>query len=203
MIKVLYIHGLGSSSDSSTGRYLQTLNDKDITFFHPSFSLSPEKAIKEVNDYIKDNNIDFVIGSSLGGFYALQSDCKLGIVVNPALNPIEDIKNAIGYGEHTTVSGKGKYVIDEEFFIELDKIIKNGYKETKEWYKEFPKDRKFLGIFGECDELFSHYSDFRYVNNNPNEVVMIKGMGHRMSDKAYPAIRIMIDKIIDIIKNNK
>ena len=196
MLNVLYIHGLGSSSKSSTGQLLTSQNNDKYTFFNHSFSLSPRKALEEVNQFIKDNHIDMVIGSSLGGFYALQSSCRYGIVINPALSPISDIKKAIGYGEHKSANGEGNYLIDDNFFKELEWIIRRNYKalDLDKWYLEFDKKRIFGGIFGAQDELFSHYEDFHSINN---DLVILLGDMHHRFEKRYLAMLSVLLKALE------
>ena len=197
MINILYIHGLGSSSSSSTGQLLKSYSDNSITFFNPTFSLSPKKALEEINQFIKENDIKLVVGSSLGGFYALQSNCKYGVVINPALTPIKDIKESIGYGEHDCANDEGKYTIDDSFFSELEWIIKRNYKgeDLNSWYKEYDKSSIFGGIFGAKDELFSHFEDFHSINNYL--ITSIDDMSHRF-DKKY--IRLLLAYIVKILR---
>jgi len=204
MINVLYIHGLGSSSESSTGKLLESLNNESFTFYHPTFSLSPLKAMEEINSFIKENNIDIVVGSSLGGFYALQSDCNFGVVINPALTPMSDIKNAIGYGEHNYVNGEGTYVIDGKFIDELEQIIRRDYKgeNPNEWYKNFKKYLSFAAIFGAKDEYFSHYLDFKSMKiDNVNDLVtIIDDMPHRFDKKHLSTLTNYISQIAEILE---
>ena len=195
MIKALYIHGLGSSSDSSTGKYFASLNSDDIVFYHPSFSFSPKKAIKEINDFIKDHNIDIVVGSSLGGFYALLSDAKYGVVINPALIPIDDIKNGIGTGPQE-YNGT-KFVLDDNFFNELEEIIRERYDvlDINDWYLKLKPLKTFGGLFGGQDKLFSHYDDFHSVNSR---YVILDGLMTHHFEKEYGIY--VISLLEDIIK---
>lgn len=199
MLKVLYIHGLGSSSESSTGQLLHNLSDDKIIFYNPSFSIHPKIAIEEVNKFIKDNDIDMVIGSSLGGFYALQSDCDYGVVINPALAPIKDITESIGYGEHKYTHREETYVIDEKYISELEWIIRRKYKgeNPNDWYLEFNKKRIFAGLFGNRDELFSHYDDFHSINSDL--VVLIGDMGHRFDPKNISMLEALIETVEKLI----
>ena len=199
MINILFIHGLGSSSKSSTGQLLHDMSNEQMMIYNPSFSLSPKKAIEEINKLIDDYHIDMVIGSSLGGFYALQCDCNYGVVINPALTPINDIKTAIGYGEHPYVNGEGNYIIDENFISELEWVIKRNYQgdNPNEWYKYLNKSKVFAGIFGKQDELFSHYEDFKCINNET--IVLLDDMHHRFDKKYASLLKSFIEKMINVI----
>lgn len=207
MINILYIHGLGSSDQSNTGRLLHSLSDNEMTFYNPSFSLSPKKAMEEINQFIKDKHIDVVIGSSLGGFYALESDCPFGVVINPALTPIDDLKKSIGLGEHKYVHSDDTYIIDDSFLNELEWIIRRHYKEKdiNRWFVSLKDSKYFGGIFGNKDELFSHYDDFHLINSSL--VILLGDMGHRFDPKYLPILMDFLNEIIKtknktITKNN-
>lgn len=194
MINILYIHGLGSSSESSTGRFLGEQSNEFVTFYHPSFSASPKKALSEINEFIKSHDIQIVIGSSMGGFYALQCNCLFGVVVNPALTPIQDIKKAFGYGEFSLVNAPGTYEIDESFYQELEEILMNNYGCVDGWFKHFPKSKDFCGLFGADDNLFSHYEDFHSINEE--DVVLVGDMGHRLDEEGQGLLKMLIDIIL-------
>jgi predicted esterase YcpF (UPF0227 family) len=196
MVNVLYIHGLASSSESSTGKFLRLLSNDKITFHNPSFSLSPKKAIEEVNTFIKEHNIDIVVGSSLGGFYALQSDCHYGVVINPALTPVDDLKNSIGLGEHQYRHSDDAYILDENFLEELEYVIRRNYKgdDINDWYKSIKDKVTFGGIFGAKDELFSHYDDFHIINSDL--VILIGDMEHSFDVRYKDILLSFIEEIL-------
>ena len=195
MINVLYIHGLGSSSASSTGKYLERLNDDVFRFHHPSFSHSPVKAMKEIDAFIKERDINLVVGSSLGGFYALQCACPVGVVINPALTPIKDLQKAFGYGEFPRNHGEGTYVLDETFYEELETVIRRHYDDVDRWFESYPKDRHYAGIFGDQDPHFSHYEDFHAINRE--DVTLLLGVGHQLNKESYPILRLFIDAMAE------
>ena len=194
-MNILYIHGLGSSSESSTGKFLGEQSAEFVTFLHPTFDVSPKKALEQINAFIKEHDVKMVIGSSLGGFYALQSDCPFGIVINPALTPIQDIQKAFGKGTFNRVNDPGTYVIDESFYQELEEIIHKNYDDVETWFHRFPKTKNFCGIFGADDNLFSHYEDFHTIN--PEDVILIGNMGHRLDEEGQFKLMILIGYMLD------
>ena len=56
----------------------------------------PEQAIQSIKQYVADNQIDLIIGASLGGFLAMHIFGVPRIVVNPCWNPAVELP-LIGY----------------------------------------------------------------------------------------------------------
>ena len=178
MLNILFINGLGATSNSPAGAFFESLNTDEVKFFHPTFSISPRKALQEVNQFIHDNQIEMVIGISMGGFYALVCDCDVGIVINPAMTPISDISKNFKSGEPLSVDGKSYFTLDESFYLELHEILLNQSDDPNNWFKSFPKHKSFAGIFGKEDELFRHGGDFKYISD---DITYVEGMGHLLS----------------------
>lgn len=93
MHRIVYLHGLASSSLSSTPKHLQKL--------YPEFEVIPlelyhqcHRSLDIINTYLRTHEVDAVMGTSLGGFFALACDFEgIKIVVNPALHPENDLNN--------------------------------------------------------------------------------------------------------------
>lgn len=91
MRRIVYLHGLASSSLSSTPKQLQKL--------YPEFEVIPlelyhqcHRSLDIINTYLRTHEVDAVIGTSLGGFFALACDFEgIKIAVNPALHPEKDL----------------------------------------------------------------------------------------------------------------
>ena len=145
--KILYIYGYESSAtDSRTMESVKAAMDKlgyDVVSVAYSQTM-PRRAVKELEDYVKSNGIEYIIGHSLGGFYALcvNVDVKK-ILINPCMKP----------------------------HIELPKLHSNeeisptAIAEFKQLYDERIKrninvSHDLLGLFGLNDELFCYYKDF-------------------------------------------
>lgn len=96
----LYLHGFNSSDSSlKYERLKKFLHHKDIKIICPNLHFSPAKAIKQIETVIKKKKIVKIIGSSLGGFYAIYFGNKLNIpiiAINPALEPDKSLLNYVG-----------------------------------------------------------------------------------------------------------
>lgn len=93
--KILYVHGLGSSSQSTTAMQLKTNLPKvlkdSFDIFSPDIPELPSEAIPFIETFVHHNLIDLVVGSSLGGFKVLnaQFPSKVNVLV---INPVVDFK---------------------------------------------------------------------------------------------------------------
>lgn len=93
MKHIVYLHGLASSSLSSTPKHLQKL--------YPEFEVIPlelyhqcHRSLDIINTYLHTHEVDAVMGTSLGGFFTLACDFEgIKIAVNPALHPERDLNN--------------------------------------------------------------------------------------------------------------
>ena len=96
--KVLYIYGYGSSPESSTYKWLKdNLPNTQVYCFKYEQS-DPENSIPYLCSLVEELDIDVVIGSSLGGWYAMHiaSICSLPSIL---INPVTDstLEQVIAY----------------------------------------------------------------------------------------------------------
>ena len=103
MIKILYVHGYNGKPDGGSfqklAKYAEVADFGGEEVEMHSFDYDaedPYDAIKRLNQYYHDNNIDLIIGSSLGGFLAAGCDYTCRIVVNPCWVPSEELPK-VGY----------------------------------------------------------------------------------------------------------
>lgn len=102
---IIYIHGFGSSGDASKAKLLRSYcQENTIRFIAPSLPTIPDLAIKTLSELIEsyqDNEPVYLMGSSLGGYYALYLSDKYNlktVLINPAVNASETLQKAIGHG---------------------------------------------------------------------------------------------------------
>lgn len=165
-MKILYLHGIGSGADSRTPKTLRELLP-DAEIIAPELPIRPKEAYKFLKDNYWFGDFDLVIGTSLGGFYAQTFPLQKKILVNPAMYADRDIAEAIGYGTHEFLCERSdwakEYVIDEAFITELSEIRKEIYGGKDIIYPEkldVNECNFTYALFGDNDELLSHYDDF-------------------------------------------
>ena len=99
---ILYMHGFASSGQGAKARlFREYCKEKDIKFIAPSLSYIPELAILTLQELIEsyDEKIT-LIGSSLGGYYALYLAKKYSlkvVLINPSIYPYETLKKVEHY----------------------------------------------------------------------------------------------------------
>ena len=149
MKKALYIYGFNSSSNSSTKDTLNTLL-KEFGYEVVSIDydqLDPNASLDKIEYYIENNNIDLVIGSSLGGFYTLcVSNNVKKIVINPCMFPSKELPKIVKLPDDVLC----EYKILETFLYEDNTMLSID---------------DVMGLFGTHDELFSYYGFFKSIFN--------------------------------------
>jgi hypothetical protein len=92
----IYIHGFGSSGCGGKATIFKDKFCEDIIL--PSLSYVPDLAINTLEQliecFIKDNKVVNLIGSSLGGYYAIYLANKYNlkaVLINPAITPFKTL----------------------------------------------------------------------------------------------------------------
>jgi len=100
---IIYIHGFGSHGNGSKAIALRNYcKSNNISFIAPSLSTIPDLAIQTVEELIEAfqrfENVSLV-GSSLGGYYAMYLSYKYNIpcvLINPAVYSYKTLQRALG-----------------------------------------------------------------------------------------------------------
>ena len=124
-MKIIYLHGFNSSSNSKKAQILKNSEIvKNLGFEIILIDLpnSPSKAIQEIEKVIKINSENIsLIGSSLGGLYAsfLSNKYNLrSVTINPVIySHLKNMKDLIG--PQTNYYSNKKYKFTTEMFNEL------------------------------------------------------------------------------------
>lgn len=125
----------------------------------------PEQAIQSIKQYVADNQIDLIIGASLGGFLAMHIFGVLRIVVNPCWNPAVELP-IVGY--------TGDMAVYERL---LREILANVNEE---------ESRLCSGCFAANDELLGtrYKSEFEKYFHHTFDI----SDGHRITDTSAQEI---------------
>lgn len=95
---ILYLHGFASCGNSTKTRLLKAYFG-DGELYSPDLPPDPVKAVAFIDTVIRENDIEFIIGSSLGGFYASYFCEKYGIkavLINPSTEPYSTLEPYVG-----------------------------------------------------------------------------------------------------------
>jgi predicted esterase YcpF (UPF0227 family) len=98
---ILYIHGFGGSGEGSKAKaFREYYKRKNEDFIAPSLSYIPELALKTLEEIIELHRGKVsLIGSSLGGYYAIYLAQKYNakaVLVNPSIYPYITLSKCLG-----------------------------------------------------------------------------------------------------------
>jgi len=164
---IVYIHGFGSCAKSNKTKILKSYFGEIIAFDLPT---EPNEAVKKLMPYCKPQNL--LVGSSLGGFYAMHLAEKFGlkaVLINPSLKPYKTLKNFVGtqyrYCDSKPFEWKKKYL-----------------KQLKE-LKVKPKRGSYLVLLQSGDEILNYKKTLNKFKNRPNAKVVVEyGGNHRFEN---------------------
>ena len=194
--RLLYIHGLGGTKNGHTSESLRKIcNDYNINFYSFDVPFNPYEALETIKTFIKENNINLLMASSLGAFYTLVSSLMLDkdinvIVINPAFYAPKDILDNFGKGkkEYRGIREDGNqyYDLNDEYYESLNEIYNSFQK-----YLSAEKERtsNWVGYFSDNDEYFSHKEDFSKYSKN---IIDIKDKHHI----GYDNLKMIIEDYI-------
>lgn len=96
---ILYIHGFGSSGQGGKSTQFRAyFKAQNIPYIAPSLSYVPELAMSTLEELIESYDDVTLIGSSLGGYYAMYLAEKYGlkaVLINPAMKSAKTLRRAI------------------------------------------------------------------------------------------------------------
>ena len=189
-MKILYIHGFGSSTNSTKADILIDYFGKE-SIIHPTIEIEPYKAIKQLTDILFTNIINLIIGSSLGGFYALnlvnRNDIPT-ICINPSLTPFKTL----------TIGKYNNFHTNETFnwTIEYNNQLKELYNKnivdnhTESYLLNFH-------ISTDDERLPTLKNDIKRHYEYHNSLIEYDNCGHRFSrfDDVIPHIKEIINQL--------
>lgn len=160
----LYIHGYKSSGLSFKARHFRSFFQGKL--FAPTLSENPRLALDTLEQFIELNQVKGLIGSSLGGLFAIYLAEKYAVpavLLNPAIPPWEDLT--------LEDVGRGAFVWTDEH-LEVLRPLR----------VEKPKLANYLLIQEENDEII-HYGLAQKYLQGAQQVLGTTG-GHSISNIA-------------------
>lgn len=175
MKNLLYIYGFNSSAKTSTSARTFKTELVNFNVYTPDYPQEDgEKAYKFLQKYIDENDIDIVVGTSLGGFLALCLKCDYKIIINPACGAGDDIMKICASIEQMT-----------------------SYNKIRDLYlwKQHPK--KQIALFGKYDNLVNYKSEY-IKKYGANDVYDINTEHHLskedINNYVFPYVRKFFEK---------
>ena len=99
MSKILYLHGFASCGEGNKSTLLKAYFGADRVIA-PDLPPSPIDALDAIEEILESTQIDILIGSSLGGYYAtylVEKYCMKAVLLNPSTQPWETLAAYTGW----------------------------------------------------------------------------------------------------------
>lgn len=170
---IIYIHGFGGSGEGVKAKIVRDYF-KEERVLAPSLSYVPELAIQTLTELIrlcKENEEVYLIGSSLGGYYALylaeRFDLKV-VLLNPSIYPYKTL---------ALWTGQARNFYDESSFMWSEKHV-----EMLKQYEisHLSSQKKIMLLVQSGDETLDHREA---VGRLPQAKTIIdKGGSHSFED---------------------
>ena len=189
--KILYVHGFGSSGQSGTvSRIREVL--PNVTVIAPDLPIHPQEAMELLHHLCDTEHPDLIIGTSMGGMYTEMLRGYDRIMVNPALQMGDTMKehNMIGAQHFSNPRQDGV-----QDFIVTKALVKE-YKEITEHCFESitPEDLcRVIGLFGDEDTTVDTYDLFHKYYPT---AIRFHGE-HRMNDHSFMHSVVPVMRWID------
>ena len=172
---IIYIHGWNSSGNARKAELLKEELANNTEYEVASYTLKshPREAIKQLAEIIKSEKESrkvHLIGSSLGGYYAVYLAESLDLkaaMVNPAVWAYKIFEN--DRGENLNPNTNEKYIIDQEWVDSLQEI-----------FVETPDTKRYLVLLQTADETL----DYRYAEKyfSGAKTIIDQGGSHSFED---------------------
>jgi len=169
---IIYLHGFSSNGNAFKARLIKRLYP-DIPIYSPDLPFEPAKAIALLNTYIEQQigkDRCLLIGSSLGGYYALHLNAVFNVpavLLNPTVKPITDIKKRIE--------------TENDFDHQLHEGWKNEYIKQMSTLYHKPEDilNSNVSVYlNRDDELLDYKIAQQYFEKTSYKLIMSDTGGH-------------------------
>ena len=189
---ILYVHGFASSGQSGTVSRIREVFPQ-ATVVAPDLPIHPQEAMDLLNKVCAESHPDLVIGTSMGGMFAEMLYGYDRILVNPALQMADSMKEHNMMGTQHFQNPRQDGV--QDFYV--DKALVKEYRETTErcFAQSATEQDKVWGLFGDEDTTVHTYDLFR---GHYRTAIRFHGE-HRMNDRSFmhavvPVIRWIDDR---------
>jgi hypothetical protein len=189
----MYVHGFASSGQSGTVTRIREVFP-NATVIAPDLPIHPQEAMDLLRQVCEAEKPDLIIGTSMGGMYAEMLYGYDRILVNPALQMGDTMKDHGMIGAQHFQNPRQDGVQD---FIVTKALVKEYKEMTEQCFAQVtPEERgRVWGLFGDEDTTVNTYDVFR--SQYPT-AIRFHGE-HRMNDKSFmhsvvPVIRWVDDR---------
>jgi hypothetical protein len=188
---VMYVHGFGSSGQSGTVTRIREVLP-NATVIAPDLPIRPEEAMALLHEVCEREQPDLIIGTSMGGMYTEMLYGYDRILVNPALQMGDTMK------EHGMV-GAQQFSNPRQDGVQDFMVTKALVKEYKEMTEQCflgitdEEQKRVWGLFGDEDTTVNTFDLF-----HAHYPTAIRFHGeHRMNDQSFMHSVVPVIRWID------
>jgi predicted esterase YcpF (UPF0227 family) len=152
-MNILVIHGFNSGPGNKSEILQKSFPQS--TVYSPQLNNEPFKDLRVLQDFISNNKNIHVVGTSLGGFYAMylaifsyNRDDLSFYIVNPSFTPYENFTPKLNQ-TFTNYKNNSTFTISEDFINELDTL-------QCHLYEQFDVYSNMYFYIGENDKTLNH-----------------------------------------------
>ena len=191
--KILYVHGFGSSGQSGTVTRIREVLPQ-ATVIAPDLPIHPEEAMALLHKVCEQEHPDLIIGTSMGGMYAEMLYGYDRVLVNPALQMGDTMKEHGMTGAQHFSNPRQDGVQD---FMVTKALVKEYKEMTEQCFSGMTADeqKRVWGLFGDEDTTVNTFDLF---HEHYPTAIRFHGE-HRMNDVSFmhsvvPVIRWIDDR---------
>ena len=189
--KIMYVHGFGSSGQSGTVTRIREVFP-NATVIAPDLPIRPQEAIDLLRKTCDQEHPDLIIGTSMGGMYAEMLYGYDRILVNPAFQMGDTMK------EHGMIGAQhfsNPRLDGMQDFIVTKALVKEYKEMTEQCFSAVTSEEqgRVCGLFGDEDTTVNTYDLF--CEHYPR-AVRFHGE-HRMNDNSFMHSIVPVIRWID------
>lgn len=191
--RIMYVHGFASSAQSGTVKRLRdTFPNADVVAF--DLPVDPHEALALLHQKCDELHPDLILGTSMGGMFAEQLHGYDRILVNPAFQIADTMREHNMMGKQTFLNPRADGV--QEFYV--DKPLVKAYREVSEQCFSSPEPSVW-GLFGDQDPLVHTYDLFR---EHYSRAIRFHGE-HRMDDHSFMHAVVPVIRWVDDLQEHR
>ena len=124
----IYIHGLASGANATTFDKLAKRFPQFI-WMSTDFGEDLAENVEHLNDMIRNNFPQLIVGTSMGGLTVLYADAPeaVKVAINPALSIADSVRHTIGLGRHKyfcdRLDGATEFELTEQMCCDYERDI--------------------------------------------------------------------------------
>jgi len=169
---IIYLHGFGSNGNAFKARLIRRIYP-EIELLSPNLPAEPDRAIAIVEQLIigrSNENKCLIVGSSLGGFYALHLHIKLktsAVLLNPTIHPAHDLARRIQDDPNFSPQAINRWC--DSYLKQLEKYFHNPEQIQKE---------KLHVYLNRDDEILDYRIARQYFRKSGCRLILNDAGGH-------------------------